>query len=104
MKTILIDDLRDIQADVVARTYDTGIQALQEQGPFDVLYLDHDFGDPDPRKTGYGVICWLEANQKFLPGEIKLVTANPVGRKQMQTVIDRLYACRGTQDEGSTPS
>lgn len=90
MKTLLIDDLRNIQADRVARTYDEGIAALQE-GQWDVLYLDHDFGDPDPHKTGYGVICWIEAHPEMKPGKIVIVSSNPVGRKQMQVVIDKLY-------------
>lgn len=91
MKTLLIDDMRDIQTDVIARTYDEGIEALQTKGPFDKLYLDHDLGEDDPRKTGYGIMNFLEANPKFLPGKIILVTSNPVGRQQMQVVIDKLY-------------
>lgn len=91
MRRLLIDDLRNISADRVARTFDDGINALENEGPWDVLYLDHDFGDPDPKKTGYGVICWLEENPSKLPAKIVLVTANPVGRQQMATVIERLY-------------
>jgi hypothetical protein len=93
LKTLLIDDLRDIAAQRVARTYDEGIQALKD-GSWDILYLDHDLGDPDEKKTGYGVMCFLEENEQFLPRKIVLVTSNPVGRKNMQAVIDRLY--RGT--------
>ena len=89
-RTLLIEDLRDIKATRIARTYDDGIAALQEE-VWDVLYLDHDFGDNDPHKTGYGVICWLEANTEHLPRKIVLVTSNPVGRKQMETVIAKLY-------------
>lgn len=88
---LLIDDLRDIKADVVARTYDQGIHALTYQGPFEVLYLDHDLGEADPGATGYGIMNFLEANPQFLPGKIVLVTSNPVGRQRMQVVIDRLY-------------
>lgn len=90
MKTLLIDDLRNIEATRVARTYDEGILALQEDN-WDLLYLDHDYGDIDPNKTGYGVMCWLEVNQKHLPKRIFIVSSNPVGRKSMQVVIDRLY-------------
>lgn len=91
MKTLLIDDMRDIKVDRIARTYDDGIQALTNEGPWDILYLDHDLGEEDPKKTGYGIINFLEANPDKLPGKIELVTSNPVGRKQMQTVIERLY-------------
>ena len=92
MKTLLIDDLRNISADVVARTFDAGIDALKN-GPYDVLYLDHDLGDEDPAKTGYGIMCFIEANPQYKPNSIVLVTSNPVGRKNMQVVIDKLYGC-----------
>jgi hypothetical protein len=91
MKTLLIDDLRDINCDVVARTFEEGIEALKSQGPFDTLYLDHDLGDVERGHNGYGIMCFLEENQEFLPKEIVLVTSNPVGRKNMQVVIDKLY-------------
>jgi hypothetical protein len=61
MKTLLIDDLREIAADRVPRTFSEGIQALRE-GPWDLLFLDHDLGDPNPRHTGYDILCWLEEN------------------------------------------
>lgn len=89
--TLLIDDLRDIKADVIARTYDQGIDALTNQGPFEVLYLDHDLGEADPGATGYGIMNFLEANPQFLPGKIVCVSSNPVGRQRIQMVIDKLY-------------
>lgn len=102
MKTLLIDDLREIKADVVARTFDDGIQALRSGGKFDVLYLDHDLGEDELcliegdkyPKTGYGIMVFLENNPHLLPGEIVLVTSNPVGRKNMQAVINKLYGER----------
>lgn len=60
MRVLLIDDLREIKADRVARTFEDGIKALAEEGPWDILYLDHDLGDENPKHTGYGVMCFLE--------------------------------------------
>lgn len=91
MKTLLIDDMRNIKADVVARTYLEGLRALISLGPFDILYLDHDLGDSDERRTGYGIMNFLEANPQYLPKKIELVTSNPVGRIQMMMIINRLY-------------
>jgi len=102
MRVLLIDDMRDLEyvmptyqwnidIGIVARTFDEGINALQYSGPFDILYLDHDLGDMDPRKTGYDIMCFLEANTELLPKSIKLVTSNPVGRQKMQVVINKLY-------------
>lgn len=90
MNILLIDDLRNIKADVIARTYDEGIKALQSQH-FDILYLDHDLGDIDENKTGYGIMVFLEENPKYLPDKIILITANPVGRIRMQNIIDKIY-------------
>jgi hypothetical protein len=84
MRTLLIDDFRTIEADR------EGLQALQEGG-WDLLLLDHDLGDPDPRHTGYDLLSWLERNPQFLPKRIELVTANPVGREKMKMVIEKLY-------------
>lgn len=89
---LLIDDLRrwdDFGCDGdTAKTYIAGIQALQAKH-YDGLWLDHDLGED---KTGYDVLCWLEEHPEFLPGEIFLVTANPVGAQRMKVVIDKLYA------------
>jgi len=90
MRTLLIDDLRELKADKTARTFLDGINALKE-GSWDLLLLDHDLGDPDPRHTGYDILCWLEENPQLLPGEIQLVTMNVVGREKMTIVIKRLY-------------
>jgi len=91
VRNLLIDDKRDIETGLIARDYDSGIIALKTAGPFEVLYLDHDLGDEDPHKTGYGIMCFLEENPQLLPKRISLVTSNPVGRKNMLIVINRLY-------------
>jgi hypothetical protein len=93
MRTLLIDDKRNIEATRVARTFEDGIKALSEEGPWDVLYLDHDLGQEDG-KDGTGIINWIEANTQFLPKKIELVTSNPVGRLRMQVVIHKLYGAK----------
>lgn len=94
MKTLLIDDIRNLPATKVARDYFSGIEAL-ENAEWDILLLDHDLAcyDEDGKEwTGYDVMCWLEAHPEHLPKqEIRIVSSNPVGRNRMQTVIDKLY-------------
>lgn len=94
-KILLIDDLRDLKADVICRNYSDGIWALIN-GTWDVLLLDHDLasfdGEDGREKTGYDVLCFLEMHPQYLPNRIELVTANPVGRQKMQALIERLYA------------
>jgi len=98
MKTLLIDDLRNeafisqtygIEVTEVARTYTDGVNALVTK-QWDLLLLDHDLNSyvDGVEKTGYDIIVFLENNPQYMPKEIFLVTANPVGRARMQFVID----------------
>jgi hypothetical protein len=95
MKTLLIDDMRDIEADIVCRNYFDGIQALiDNKGDIDLLYLDHDLASYDTEGnevTGHDVMVWLELNPDYLPNRILCVSANPVGRNRIKQAIDRLY-------------
>jgi hypothetical protein len=83
MKMLLIDDLRVMTVHRTARTYDDGIVALQN-GPWDVLYLDHDLGE---EKTGYDITNWLEQNPAYQPEAVVLVTMNPVGRENIARAL-----------------
>ena len=103
MKSLLIDDQRSaeyveatwgLKPDMIARTFADGINALKREGPFDTLFLDHDLGcfdEEGDELTGYMIICFLEEHPEYLPKNIVLVTSNPVGRRKMQIVIDKLY-------------
>jgi hypothetical protein len=88
-KVLLIDDLRDLLADVTARTYDEGVRFL-EAGNIRLLKLDHDLGDTNPHKTGYGIILLLEECPELQPEEIELVTANPVGKTAMEAGLQSM--------------
>lgn len=97
MQCLLIDDLRTPDmisgcpdTTIISRTYLDGMRVLIGN-KWDVLYLDHDLGDKDDKKTGYGIMCFLEEYPEYLPDKIILVTSNPVGRKNIQMVIDKLY-------------
>ena len=102
MRTLLIDDERTIDCTMVVRIYDEGILALQIE-KWDELLLDHDLGDPDERKTGYGIMCWLEQNVQYIPRRIILITLNPAGRKNMLLVLRNFVAkgyCSGSINPG----
>lgn len=103
MKILLIDDQRTksyisstygIDVTQVAKTYQEGIEQLQIGGPWDALLLDHDlssYDDNGKELTGTDIMNFLEQNQDLLPKQIILVTSNPVGRKNMQAIIDKIY-------------
>lgn len=102
MKVLLIDDIRTpvfikntYGCDVThyATNYQDGIKMLTEQGPFDLLCLDHDLASYDENGkelTGYDVMLFLESNLEFLPKDFWWVSANPVGRKNMQACLDSI--------------
>jgi CheY-like chemotaxis protein len=105
MRILLIDDIRTpalikhtyglFDHDYThATNYEDGIKALKSNEPFDLLCLDHDLASycPETGKelTGYSVMLFLEANPEFRPKDYLLVTANPVGRDNMQRVIDAM--------------
>lgn len=42
--------------------------------------------------TGYTLVCWLEENPQFWPKtKPRVHSANPVGRRRMEVVIDKFY-------------
>jgi len=84
IETFLVDDLRDIDADTVARTY---ADAVKVADTLDLscatLYLDHDLGE---EKTGYNFIMYLIAEEN-LPKEVLIVSSNPVGRDNIGAAL-----------------
>ncbi len=71
------------------------IKSQEDDEKVDQLSLDHDLGEPE-NGTGYDVVCFLEEmkhnNQTFkLPNETFVHSANPVGRRRMLQVINKLY-------------
>ena len=89
-KVLAIDDMRDFPgADHVARSAQDGLRALREDGPWALLYLDHDLASFEGEKeiTGYDILCWLEEHPQYAPERIELVTSNPVGRGRMEMAI-----------------
>ncbi len=104
--TLWLDDVREpwkhghIGADWV-KTADEAIAALKT-GKYDLASLDHDLSEaatmgaahPD-EKTGYTVVCWLEANPEFWPEEgVYVHSMNPVGATRMRQVIHAHYGRR----------
>lgn len=89
---LLIDDIRNIQGvDKVARTYEEGLSAILNEGPWDCIIFDHDLGDEQtPERTGYDLMCVLERHPELIPNNIILVTQNPVGFKKMNILKNKL--------------
>ena len=85
---LLVDDLREIKADHVARTAADATRMLNKN-EYDGAYFDHDLASYDEAGreiTGYHVMLEALHNNR-LPKKIILVTANPVGRKKMEDLL-----------------
>lgn len=100
MKSLLIDDVRDIHVDVIARNYKSAIELLKAHTWEEVL-IDHDIASYDEsgrEYTGYDVVCWMEANlpPERIPKTMRCVSANPVGRQKIEQVIEILNSRRST--------
>ena len=80
---LLIDDERNLGTDAVART-PSAARKLLALGGWDCVCFDHDLGE---KESGYDILVWgLEFG--FIPDRVQLVTANPVGRKNMSDALE----------------
>ena len=87
MKSILIDDLRQITATVVCRDPISAFKALEES-TFDEYIFDHDLGYTAPGSSGYDILKWALAQGRInLNARIILVTDNVIGRQRMENLL-----------------
>ena len=67
---VLIDDMREMKVDVIARTAKEGKEVLMKnKGKVTALYIDHDLGEDE---SGYDVIVWA-LRHKVLPPFVRIV-------------------------------
>lgn len=93
---LYVDDIREPKGRgwVIARSYDEAIHELSTKN-YDVLSLDHDiasYRDDGREMTGYDIALWLAERKNdggHVPSEIYIHSANPVGEKNIQSVINR---------------
>jgi len=80
---LLIDDERNLNTEVVARTAEAG-RKLLAAGGWECVCFDHDLGS---KESGYDVLIWgLEHG--YIPRRVQLVTSNPVGRQNMRAALE----------------
>ena len=112
-----LDDVRTPPADgwIWVKTADEAIEKLKT-GNVTFASLDHDLADEQypwnailginphewfyhmdkypisfKEKTGYDVILWMEENNVWPSHGVKCHSQNPVGRKRINTVIEKQY-------------
>ena len=92
---IYVDDLRPVPEGYVGcKSVNETIALIEkiekEQGVIEVLDLDHDLGDYScDGGDAIKLLDYLVEHERFYP--IKIHTANPVGRSNMERVIRRYW-------------
>lgn len=77
---LLVDDTRDLNCDVIARTPEAARSILTFMGfKLTCVVLDHDLGT---KETGLDVLRY-GIESETLPNRVQLCTSNPVGRQNM---------------------
>ncbi len=98
MRTLLIDDVRaeeSVQAviSVIARDYWEAIRQIDNNGPWDVILLDHDLGNFDDNNkelTGRDVAEYIASlPETSHPRVVKVITSNPVGRENIIAALHK---------------
>ena len=92
---LLVDDCRDLGADVIARNAKAAKKILawnilhdDSNSPtfnFEGVMLDHDLGGAE---SGYDVALWA-LEHGYLPPKVEIVTSNPVGRGAFEVLLHR---------------
>lgn len=102
MKGLWIDDIRPLPSDLNEDQWDiarTGWEALYllDTKEYDVVSFDHDLASFVGNKeiNGYDILVWLASRRvelKYVPKDIRVHTANPVGREKMLNVIEQFLS------------
>ena len=93
---IWIDDLRPAPPDyVLAKSVNQAIAMIEKaeaaEETIELLDLDHDLGDyASDGGDAIKILDWLAERETFYP--IKIHTANPVGRSNMERMLNRFWS------------
>ncbi len=83
---LLIDDVRDLHADLIVRTGELARHVLAIPVEWDCIMFDHDLGDVS-EVNGYEILKWALETNNLRTNRVQLVTSNPVGRQNMANLL-----------------
>ena len=94
---VFLDDVRLAPRGWVQCNTADDCKTLLLSGGVEELSLDHDLGDDDQHGTGADVLDWIERElmtqtEWTAPMSITVHSANPVARKRMGSVVERIIA------------
>ena len=81
---LLIDDIRDLNVDVIARTGEAGMKMIQNH-KWECILFDHDLGG---HINGYEILTHAIEAELLYDAKIGMVTGNPVGREKMEAALE----------------
>jgi len=82
---LLIDDIRDFNVDIIARTGEAGLEILGKlEFEIEIVYFDHDLGDGI---SGYTTLRVALERGYLDKSKVILVTSNPVGKVKMECIL-----------------
>ena len=85
-KWAIIDDIRELNCDFIAKTGWDGIAMMREHiVEIKTLCMDHDLGDANAM-NGFDVLYRLSL-ENLIPDHVQMVTSNPVGRMNMANFL-----------------
>ena len=97
---LYLDDIRIPRTNgwVVVRSYDEFINHIEKNGLPEEMSLDHDLGEDTP--TGYDCVRWMvyEKQLDLRKTKINIHSANPVGEKNMEKLINNWIKHLNNQD------
>jgi hypothetical protein len=79
---LLIDDIRDLNCDVIARNPVIGKELLAMR-QWKCLCIDHDLGT---KETGYDIMKWA-VKHNVVPEKVQIVSSNPVGKENIGRLL-----------------
>jgi len=86
---LYLDDIRNPKTDgwVIVRSYEEFVNFITEHGLPNTMSLDHDLGGIS---SGYDCVKWLvyEKRLDIREVDINVHSANPVGRENMEKLIE----------------
>lgn len=89
---LYLDDVREAPCGWVRVRSVNAAKSLLSLGKVIHLSLDHDLGDfAKYGGDGYELVKWMAEMGNWPIGEITVHSMNPVGRQNMQAVIDRYH-------------
>lgn len=81
---LLIDDMRDLGTEAIARTPEVAKELLSHI-IWECVCFDHDLGTEE---SGYDIMKWM-FERMIYPKQIQIVTSNPVGRDRMIAALEK---------------